>query len=304
MARRPSSPLVLCGVVCTMLGGVPRAAAAQESILLRYNPQPGAWVRQIWWSEVTSTILDEGGGKGDLSVEAVGVQSITSRVLEIDDNRRVLEVTRDSLRARVRQFGGIWRTSADTSGPKPSAQLVVDDRLRVTDLRAPAGVSLSRRHRETLRAFAAGFELALPEQPITVGQTWSADVIYPIDEPLGVEDEPDIATWFSRWDDIVARSTFQLDSLVPRGTDTLAYLRVQGRFVPATIAPPAELSAGRARLDGTFGGTLIWSTSWNAFVSGAVRSLVGMTAFQGPPEQERPAFTLRLDIISRLQVRL
>jgi len=125
----------------------------------------------------------------------------------------------------------------------------------------------------------------------------------PLDEPTGVEGEPGVSVWLSRVGDIVARSTLALDSLVDRGADTLAFLRVQGTLLPTTVASAAEAAEGRARLTGGFGGRLIWSTGWDAFVSGAVRLRVRMVTFAGPPNTEVPDFTLDVDASSRFQVR-
>jgi hypothetical protein len=274
---------------------------AQESMQLRYRPSPGAVVHTLWWFDVTSSLAD---GRGDdLTIEASGLRSMTQRVVDAAGNRRIVEVTRDSLRLRRRPAGGLWTVIADSGQSQATARLEVDDRLRVQrfELLAPNETGSARTG--TLRAFAAGFELSFPDEPQAPGATWTADVVIPFDEPIGIEEEPGIAAWLAQASDIVARSTVTLDSIVVRSTDTLAYLQVRGTFLPTTLASAGEVAAGRARLGGAFGGRLIWSTGWQAFVAGALRYQVRMSTFSGRPEAEVPRLVLDADISTRFQVR-
>jgi hypothetical protein len=104
--------------------------------------------------------------------------------------------------------------------------------------------------------------------------------------------------------EVLARSTITLDSLVVRPTDTLAYLRVQGSFLPAG---PTEGEVGDAMLagiTGAFGGSYIWSTGWNAFVSGALRTRATLTMERSEEiEQTVLEVTLSIDHSTRFQVR-
>jgi len=288
-------------VTCAALATAP-PAAAQETILLRFRPAVGHAMQTLWWFDVTSTISG-GRADDDLTMETNGVQSLTLRVIGVDGERRTLEVTRDSMRVRTRPLEGTWRASADTGGARPRARLTVDERLRELDFQVANADSLTSAQIGAMRAFSTGFEFAFPEQAVMVGQVWAADIVIPLDKPTGVEGEPGVSLWLSRVGEIVARSTLTLDSLVDRGTDTLAFLQVQGTLLPTTVASAAEATEGRARLTGAVAGRLIWSTGWHAFVSGAVRLQVRMVTFAGPPDSEIPDFTLDVDVSSRFQVR-
>jgi len=284
------------------LGG-PRTVDAQQSIRLRYTPTVGQWLQTLRWFDVTSTISEGPGGEDSLTIQSTGVRSLSHRVMDVQDNRHVLEVTRDSTRVRTRPEGGVWAVRADTGGSQDRARVIVDDRMRVLDAQLLTEEMAGHATLESFRAFSTGLEFTLPEQSVAVGQEWASDVVLPFDEPTGIEEEPGVSTWLRRVGDIVARSTFTLDSLVDRGTDTLAFLHVQGTFLPTTISSAAEAAEGRARIAGAFGGRMIWSTGWNTFVSGAIRTQVHMATFVGMPQDEAPGLTVSVDVSSRFQVR-
>jgi hypothetical protein len=175
--------------------------------------------------------------------------------------------------------------------------------MRVLDVERLAGEAMGPARLVPFRAFSTGMEFALPEPPVDVGQSWVSDVVLPLHEPSGIEGEVEVSPWLQRVGDLVARSTFTLDSLVDRGTDTLAFLRVQGTFLPMTIASAVEAAEGRARVGGSLAGRMIWSTGWSAFVSGAVRTRVSVATFLGAPQDESPGVSATVDVTSRFQVR-
>ncbi len=279
------------------------AVEAQQTISLRYAPQVGQYAQTVWWFDVTGTVNDARPGSVNWAVETTGLRSLTHRVTEVDGDRRVLEVTRDSVRVRTRPIDGVWTSVTDTGGRRPRARLVLDERLRVITVQALESDTETQAAPDGFRAFATGFELALPDRPVSVGQRWAADIVLRLDEPTGFEEEPGVSTWLHRVGDLVVRSTFTLDSLVDRGADTLAFLQVQGTFLPTTIASAVEAAEGRARVSGAFAARMIWSTGWNAFVSGAMRSQVLMATFVGTPQNEAPELSLTLVTSNRFQVR-
>ncbi|MDH3455729.1 MAG: hypothetical protein OER90_02710 [Gemmatimonadota bacterium] len=284
-----------CLWLATTLG-----AEAQQSIRLRYQPGAGSVVHTLWRYEATSTVRDGGDA---LTIEAAGLRSLTHRVLEVTDGVRLVEVTRDSVRLRRRPRGGMWTQVPDVGLAPDIAVVAVDDRLRVQRLELRSAQSASASPAGTLRAFAAGLELAFPEEPQTPGATWTADLVVPLNEPIGLEQELGVATWVEQAVDIVARSTLTLDSIVVRGTDTLVYLEARGSLLPTTLASAPEAGVERARLSGALGGRLIWSTGWQTFVSGALRVQMRMATFAGLPQDEVAGRTLETDITTRFQVR-
>lgn len=289
-------------LTCLVVAG-PAAPSAQESIRLRYTPSAGERVQTVSWFEVSSRVTESGGTRDVFWIESAGLRGLSHRVIEAQGQQRVLEVVWDSMRVRTRPQDGAWTVTVDTMGPRTLARLTLDDRMRVTaaQLRAEGVAGVARL--ATLRTFASGLEFALPEDRVVVGQQWMSDVVLPFDLPTGLEQDPQIGPWLPQIVDILARSTFTLDSLVDRGADTLAFLSVHGSFLPMAIASVESLAAGRARVNGAFGGQLIWSTGWSAFVSGALRTRLRMATFVGTPRDEVQQLSLHVDGTRRFQVR-
>ena len=104
--------------------------------------------------------------------------------------------------------------------------------------------------------------------------------------------------------ELVARARLTLDSLVDRGLDTLAYIRLRGVFEPSTFEADSADVSGLLVTEGSIAGTLVWSTGWSTFISGSWRA--GLTLdmsmeMEGLPEPIE--LGLRLNVTNRFQVR-
>jgi len=157
----------VAAVTCAALAAT-RPVAAQETILLRFRPAVGHAMQTLWWFDVTSTVSSGRARDDDLTMETSGVQSLTLRVIGADGERRTLEVTRDSMRVRMRPVEGTWRALTDTGGPRPRARLTVDERLRGLGFQVENADSLTSAQIGAMRAFSTGFEFAFPEQTVAV----------------------------------------------------------------------------------------------------------------------------------------
>jgi hypothetical protein len=85
-----------------------------------------------------------------------------------------------------------------------------------------------------------------------------------------------------------------------RQTDTLAYISLQGTIV-STVDRGGDSHTGIAA-GGSVAATLVWSSGWDAYVTGAVRGLVAFTRPQNR-ETELAASELRFDMTTQFQVR-
>lgn len=289
---RPECLLLVGAVAC-----LPYTVQAQV-VALRFAPDPGLEVHTVWYFDVESTLEER--DVPVLTAEGAGARSLTYRVVEHGPGISVVEVTADSLRFRWHPDRAPWSTLADTGGVRPMAQIRVDDRLRAQQSRTG---QYPPRLRTALLAFAGGFEAPLPEEAVRAGSEWTSDALLPWVEPTGLEDEPELGEWIARAGPMIARATFVVDSVVDRGRDTLAYVRFDGPFLPATMAPAAEAAAGSARVTGAAAGTFIWSTGWRTWVSGSLAYSIRMTVRKGVPDNEAPAYVVRSDVRSRMQVR-
>ncbi len=239
-----------------------------------------------------------------ISVEATGLRSVTRTVREAGGGQLVMEVRHDSTRGRVRPVGGAWRDLAESLPPPVTVRMRMDDRLRVLDAAVVGADTISVGLLQALRGSAARFEFAFPEAPVAVGQPWTSDVVLPIEVgAYGLEQEMPLPPSLDQEVGFVARSTFSLDSLVVRATDTLAFLKVQGNLMPTTLTGVEETGHAPMSVRGAFAGSFIWSTGWNAFVAGAVRTRVTMRAATAGQAAGVPVVALRLDLFERLQIR-
>lgn len=287
------------GTACLALAVAPHTVLAQQSILLRYHPQPNIRVQTLTRSQITLTIVEGTGETVDpdsLTIESSSLQSVTQRVHEVRGTQYILEVRVDSTRARMRPVGAAWQDIPDPG--MRSARLVLDDRMRIAEVEVAAADSASADAQE-FHGLAGGLELVFPEDPVAPGESWTADLVFSLKGLEGLEEE----TGFQEEPELIARSIVTLDSIVVRTSDTLSYLEVRGSFLPTMLTEAAEAAAGSVSVSGGFAGTVIWSTGWNAYVSGASRTLVTLVTRGRAGEVGNTTVTLRLDITERFQVR-
>lgn len=283
------------------------AAEAQQTIRLRYTPQAGRSVRTVSWTDLSMTFGDlPGAGEAatadTLRIDVEMVQSVTERVLNAEAGRFVVQRTIDSTRSRMRAMAGPWQDVPVDSAALPVARLVVSDRLQIEDFTLTRGDSAAP-SAEWLRNPAGTFELTLPESAVAVGESWTTDLVFPLPgsgAALAQAGAEEVAAGA----ELVARVTVTLDSLVTRGTDTLAYTLVQGSFLPLMLSEAAEVAEGTASIRGAFGGTLIWSTGWDAWVSGAARAVLTVQIeMTGTEDAPAAGVEVRVNSETRFQVR-
>ena len=95
-----------------------------------------------------------------------------------------------------------------------------------------------------------------------------------------------------------------LDSLITRGGDTLAFMTYRGVITPITRTVPSDVANSNVTIGGTSAGVLIWSTMWDAYVSGSTHTRLTMRVrvfVYG--EEPMTVLALDSDIVSRFQVR-
>jgi hypothetical protein len=156
---------------------------------------------------------------------------------------------------------------------------------------------------EGLLRAPSGFEVVFPEEPVEVGGSWTTETSLPFgatgDLTMTGAQAPVTEP------EITAHQRFTLDSLAVRGADTLAFLSVVGMLEPAALSETEEGMTGTASIEGNFGGYLIWSTAWSAFVSGSSR-MRAVLDFQVEPSEEEAGmafgFGMRFDLRNRFRV--
>lgn len=276
-------------------------AVAQDSLTLRYQPPEGMSVRTVAWTDMTLTIGEsrpDAFGADSLTVEIAELESLTEFVREARDDYFVVEVMFDSVRTRYRSRGGEWLFVADSNARSVRGRMAVDARRRVGEiaLDAPGMVQLSTARR--LRSLTRWLSLALPEEPVAAHSQWTADVVLPVNTPEELADVIHTPAL-----DLRGFATIAVDSIVPTGTDTLAYLHFDGVLVPPEATQGLEAALRVSELDASFAGSYVWSTGWNTYVSGATRLLMTLTVLQGTMRGVLEGMEVHFDSLFRFQVR-
>ena len=296
--------LIVLGVVVGLVG--PQAVEAQ-AIELRYRPAIGRNLRTVSWHEVAVTVGDlpsaPGGMAGDtLRLDVEVLQSIAERVVGSQGGRYAVERAVDSTRGRSRAMSGSWRDLefGDSAGP-PAARMRITERLQIEDFVMTTGDTASPSV-QWLRNPGGMFELTFPETRVSAGDSWTTEVVFPLTLSMAGIDEP--GAEIVEGAALVSRATLTLDSVVARGTDTLAFLQMRGTFLPLSVSPAAETAEAQASVSGGIAGYLLWSTGWDAWVSGTARTQITVRTRLGPAEQGPPeGFEMRVRQDTRFQVR-
>ncbi len=239
-----------------------------------------------------------GGGDSDpVAIEATRLEGVTQRVVEAVDGRYSVRIRFDSVRARMRPLGGAWRDMAPSARERGVARVVMDDRLRVlADAEFIDLPNVGVANSEVLRGVGSGFQVTFPEQPVTEGETWTAELIFPLRVLSAFGSEVGVPLS----EELTSTALFTLDSLVTRGRDTLSFLNIRGRFDQRTRVPGS--GSGMTGVDGSVGANMIWSSAWNAFVSGAARVVAQLT-FPRDPSNPSAMSRVALDLTTQSQLR-
>lgn len=239
---------------------VPLATArGQDSVLLRFEPVYEVPVHHLFQSHTRLVMPDAGGGSAARTRETVDLGGIVQVTLPGPNGDAVVHLAFDSLRTRMREGGEPWRefawTGLDTLWVQawPAADLGI---RRIEGDRSAAAAML-------VHQLAGVPGLTLPARWVRPGEHWLRMLDVPLSGVVtrGAGALPD--------ESLLARADVRVDSIVARARDTLAYLSLGGVFeLQRSAADPG------VRYDGTVAGSLIWSSGWNAWVSGATRVTV------------------------------
>lgn len=334
-ARWNGASLKVLGLSALVLSpGVAGSLHAQDAVLLRYQPRRGAVVRSVSSTDMSvkmalgglmdilATMVDsmgaargaQGRAAGDsvraalqqqafdsIEVQLSLRQYLTEQVTDVQPGRFSVWRTVDSTRVRVRAQGEDWQEAPGSRVPRTSARVMLNDRYQISDFQLERRDTLTGLVRDFLRT-PQGMELALPENPVAAGASWSTDIVFPFSYSEALSGEGDELPVQDA--ELVTRATITVDSIVVRAPDTLAYMRVSGNFLPVTITEAAETADAVTTLTGGMAGTLIWSTGWSAFVAGSTRSvLTAEVRLTAPGVERSQGMGMRFDATNRFQVR-
>lgn len=276
----------------------PGVAESQMGEALRFDPRQNSLIHMVSRSEIEMMLM-AGDGSDTVTVEATRLESFTAEIVAVAPGRYSVRLMYDSVRARLKPVGGTWRIVEP--GPRDAlvARVVLGSRMQVL---APAeyidepNVDVS--NAEALRGLAGGFQLSLPDLSVSTGSSWTTHLRYPVTVLASVGGNQGAPTS----GELLSDAMVSLDSVVRRGTDKLSYMTVRSRFEATRLESTAGSDSGYVEVGGGLIATLIWSSRWSAYVSGAVRVAVNLV-FRAEPDPTAVTSRLRFDITTRFQVR-
>jgi hypothetical protein len=233
-----------------------------------------------------------------LTVEALRLESMTQYVDAGDADRYLVELHYDSLRSRMRPVGGTWRDLRASEKETAVARVLLDDQMRVLAAEFADKPHLQASRAHMTRGLAGGVQTILPEEPITQGVPWSADVVFPLSPLRSVGQEEGVP------DDgeLRSRANAMLDSAVSRGRETLYYMTIRGSFMPAEFSSTVGDQATTVSVGGSVAAMMIWSSTLNTFVSSATRVAIEMPVRD--PDSPNSSSRVKFDITTFTQVRM
>lgn len=247
-------------VACLLVTAAP--AHGQAVARLSFEPRPGLAVRSM--VEHTATLFLFGMGDLPDSTEAeASNEGVVMRSVVSDSGGYALRLTVDSVSARHRIATALWRRTE-----LPVGRAVWSARVDRQFMPMPP----SNADTDSAFAGAAGGlpRISLPGAMVSPGERWRGEAAIPLafEIPDGLGGR--MAVWLQ------ATTISQLDSMAVRGADTLAYITMRGQLTPTQTSSSIDIGGGPAPVEswGELSARLIWSTGWNAFVSGVIRTQV------------------------------
>jgi hypothetical protein len=252
--------------------------SAQGSILLEHEPGFDVEVRVLFQS--VAHVTQANGA----TVEVADLGSFRGISLQGRDGEQVWHLAYDSLLVRTRDSTGNWREFTVPDAAAAWAQIHMDQRLHITSAeqnRPTVGLT------DPVGVLTGAPGMTLPSEPLAPGATWHHELIGSLMGGLsGGVRLPDIPTLT-----VAAETT--LDSLSVRNRDTLAYLTLAGQIRPTSIVRVTGDDPGRFNISGGLLSSLVWSSGWGLFVSGATRvRLVMRRIREQDPQSERGVVTV------------
>jgi hypothetical protein len=271
----------------------------QLALSLRFDPAAGTRVHTISSSELLAQVVNTGKAPTDTSiVEARRLESTTRFVDAVDGQRRSVYLQYDSVRTRTRVQGSLWRDVEPTERDLASVRTVLDDKMRILSAEFVDVPHLDAPYSEMVRGLGGGAYMPLPEEELAVGDKFAAALRAPTRPLLALS----VDNGLPLPGELAFDGTVSLDSVVGRMADTLVYMTAIGRLVPEPFDPGGTHAAVYASGRGSLAATLVWSTAWDAYVTGAVRAVTDVELRRR--DDRSLVSSVRLDVTTQFQVRL
>jgi hypothetical protein len=271
----------------------------QSTLSLRFDPTTATRVNTISSSDLTLQIVEFADNGSDTSVvRGTRLESATRFVDAVDGYRYSVYLQYDSVRTRIRSGESPWRELQATDRDLASVRAVLDDKLRVMNAEFVDLPHLDAPRSELARGLAGVLLLALPDGEISVGGTFEVEPNVSARVFMGLGNDYGVGPG----EDLMFRGSASLDSQMVRMRDTLTYLTIGTQMQRRRFGTPSDQESSYAEGWGSLAASLVWSSSWDAYVLGAVRVVADMEVRR---RSDRSLLSrVRFDVTTRFQVRL
>lgn len=237
---------------------LPTIAQGQDSVRLRFEPWDGLQLQRVFDRYQRVVTWDAAQDAQTRELEQTG--GVTQVAWRTGASGAAVHLSFDSLRLRHRTGGSDWADQVIDGADTTWLQVSAGELLQV----GPRGGRLQPGTGPLLLQLLTGLSgFTLPESWIREGMQWQREIFASPSDPLIPGSMDDVA--------LRMRATFLADSIVRRAQDTLVYMTVRAGAIPYRRLLDDGVTLA---YDGSFSGTLVWSTGWRALVSVATRLFV------------------------------
>jgi hypothetical protein len=236
-------------------------AVSAQLIELRYRPATtGLQLQNISETTLHAAVFGLPSLPDSTVIESTWRTVETLRVLEATAGYSRVRISVDSSRSRAR-IGSNARADILLPGVEGLSGVLTLGPLMEIHGFTPETPQPDSAYTAVMTARIAGFELTLPQAAVLVGEGWSTPFQYPIGAHLSSGGR------LSSAHGVHGVASIILDSVIPRGRDTLAFFSLDAPIEPAPGWIAAEGGIGTVTFRGRLIATLIWSTGWHSVVS-------------------------------------
>jgi hypothetical protein len=282
-------------VLVLAVGLAPASLAAQGAVGIKFKPNMGTRVQFITDTRLNTIVVGFPSMPDSTPIESSWRLVTTQRVTNVLGGDRSVTARLDSSRARAR-VGTEGRSDVSPPGAEGLiARWTSNDRMVLSGI--TGGQAGDSAFMDALTSPVGGFRFVLPEEPVAVGGQWTGPFRYPLGAQLSA------AGKILGYGSLAGKGTATLDSIVPRSSDTLAFITLKAVTDPTTIHLAAEGGIGTGTFTGGFGASLIWSTGWNAVVASATNGVITGSVQLQRTEGAEVNGSLSISLTARQQVR-
>lgn len=264
---------------------------------LRFHPRAGSLMRTQADFDVTATYVGL-PAVPDSETAVLNMRLIVSRrpTAQLPTGAWAVQLTLDSARA-TSKFSTAGRKDVALPFDGTGLNLIADSVMAFSP--GNEGPIASSQMADTARrgfakAMSPVFMVPLPAKAVSSGATWTSDESVPLSDLM----PPGVPGAVSGPRQVTAHLAAKLDSLVPRGTDTLAYISYTGNYEPVTSTWRDTTGTNTLTVRGGLAASQIWSTSWSGWVSGGIRMRTELKVHTATMDA-----TISADVTGRMQVR-